>query len=110
MLPLYSTDYSIQLNTFDTIITELKSYANPENTMILPSLTNINAVLHQVVMTSKAASNVQIEIFNNGQSKATLHQGNQLNINGDKKKPLVNLENEKERFEGLHNFLKCIMY
>ena len=54
----YSTDYSIQFQTFNTLQKDLQSYVNSTNSKILPHLDHINALLHQAISTCIAATKV----------------------------------------------------
>ena len=54
----YSTDYSIQFQTFNTLQKDLQSYVNTTNSKLLPHLDHINALLHQAISTCIAATKV----------------------------------------------------
>ena len=49
------SDHSIQLNTFTHMMKELQSVVTPENTAVLPFLKHVNSLLHNAILTCKAA-------------------------------------------------------
>ena len=55
---LYSTDYTIQLNTFNCHLRELQAHVTSSNHSVLPVLSHVNALLHRAVFICKAAGKV----------------------------------------------------
>ena len=51
-------DYSIQLQTFNSLQKDLQSYVNTSTSKILPHLDHIIALLHQAIATCIAATKV----------------------------------------------------
>ena len=57
LLYLSSTDYTIQLNTFNCHLRELQAHVTSSNYSVLP-ISHVNALLHRAVVVCKAAGKV----------------------------------------------------